>query len=224
MLVSNGNASFLYRAEVAKKAGLYDAELNGAEDMDMWLRMTQITRTIHVESILYYYMMHTDSMTHQVPEKIRNATTRMIDKFLAPSGGNIDVDRIFPAIAKSGDPPFARWQARIWLATRFANTPFMPVGAVVNMLITALTEKYDPALVANIVHLLAHKGMWDQAENIVNNCAKQVPSEYLQKLSDIIARRDMETLKKIPFAGIPDSELSFDRKSQLSRAQMSGAA
>ena len=220
MLVRNRNASFLYRSEIAREAGLYDTSLTGAEDMDMWLRMSMLTRAIHVESVLYYYRIHQDSMTAKNYGKVSASTTGVIEKFIASCGGKFDVDRIFPGIAESANPVLARWQAKVWLAGHLAGSVFCPVGAIVNLLVAALLEKYEPGLVGNIVHLYAKKNAWGPAAEVVAAILKRDQSTFIRNLEDIIARKDKEELKKIPFVTIVDSALIFDRKEQLSRAKM----
>ena len=49
LLIRNGNVSFLYKADLARTAGPYDPTLLGSEDLDMWIRMSRLTRAIHLE-------------------------------------------------------------------------------------------------------------------------------------------------------------------------------
>jgi glycosyltransferase involved in cell wall biosynthesis len=220
MLVRNGNASFLYRSEIARRAGIYDTSLNGAEDLDMWLRMAVLTRAVRVESVLYYYRMHEASMTSRVPDKISDATRRAIDKFLDPSCGTFDVDRFFPGIRESANQELARWQARIWLAAHLVQGTHCQAGAIADLLFEAVEANYDPALVGNIVHVFAGRNMWESAAEAVSYYGSKRPSAFLERLSDIVTRKDATALQDIPFVTIADKDLSFDRKEQRSRAQM----
>ncbi len=215
-----GNASFLYRADVAKKAGVYDASLTGAEDLDMWLRLSMLTRGVHVESVLYYYRVHGNSMTAQIPDKVAAATRGVVDKFLATGGGKIDVSRVFPGIAQSANPALSRWQAKVWLAARLATCPYWPVDPIAEMLVSAMAEHYDPALAGNIVSLFGNKGLWDQAAAFLSVVLKKDSSDPIRNLADIVARKDKEALAKIPFITLADEGVSFDMRKQLSRAEM----
>jgi len=220
MLLSNGNASFLYRSDIAKQTGLYDTDLNGAEDMDMWLRMSLLTRGILVETVLYYYRLHERSMTSTIPDKVLNATIRMIEKFVASCGGVLDVDRVFPGIAVSSNPTVARWQAQVWLAARFAQSAFWPVGAIVDILLAALATQYEPSLVGNVVSLLARNDAWEPAAEVVAACLKKDQSHFIKTLADIVVNKDKKAAEKIPFVTLTDNALSFDLRKQLSRAQL----
>lgn len=215
-----GNASFLYRADVAKKAGVYDASLTGAEDLDMWLRMSMLTGGVYVESVLYYYRVHGNSMTAKIPDKVAAATRGVVEKFLGSCGGKIDVPRVFPGIVQSANPVLAGWQAKVWLAPRLAASPYWPVAPIVDMLIEAMQEHYDPALAGNIVSLFGNKGLWDQAAAFLSVVLKKDSSDPIRNLADIVARKDKEALAKIPFITLADEGVSFDMRKQLSRAEM----
>jgi glycosyltransferase involved in cell wall biosynthesis len=223
MLISNGNASFMYRSDIARQAGDHDVSLTGAEDMDMWLRMSQLTRGVLVESVLYFYRLHEKSMTATIPKKVADATTRMIEKFIASCGGSVDVTRIFPGIATSADPALSRWQAQIWLAARFAGSAFWPVKPIIDLLKSALSARYESVLVGNIVLLLVRMGDWAGAAEIIKICAQNDQSPFLRNLADIVTRQDKAALDKIPFVSLPDAALSFDRRPQYSRTQLTQA-
>ena len=221
MLMSHpGNASFLYRAELAKKVGPYDTALCYAEDLDMWVRMAEVTRAVHVESVLYYYRTHANSMTAQ-RDKVKNATTGVVNKFLAKTAGVFDIDRLFPSIAESADPMFERWKARVRLATLGVNANYYcPVDALVDQLIKALHEKYDAGLVANIVHLFAKESRWAQASHVVEACRQQDPSDLLKRLADIVSRQSLAELQQVPFFALEEKMLASDCRGSLSQKEL----
>ncbi len=221
-LRSAGNASFLYRADIAKKAGLYDASLTGAEDLDMWLRMSLLTRGVLVESVLYYYRIHGDTMTAKIPGKVAVATRGVVDKFLASCGGKIDVDRVFPGIAESQNPALSRWQAKVWLSARLFACPYWPVAPIAEMLISAMAEHYDQALVGNAVSLFVNKELWDEATAFLSAVSQKDRSDYVQNLVELARRKDRDALAKVPFITLPDDALGFDMRKQLSRKGMAG--
>jgi malonyl-CoA O-methyltransferase len=220
MLIRNGNASFLYSSDLARKVGPYDPSLAGSEDLDMWIRMSRQTRAIHVESVLYYYRVHSNSMTGRMPDGVFAATTRTIEKFIAACGGKLDVDCIFPGIRDSHDTVLSRRQARIWLARRLSMSPFCPVNAIVDMLSMAILDQYDATLVGIIVNLLARREHWSAAAEAVAVFRQQDDSDYLRDLAHIVACQDGEKLKQVPFITIFEQNLAFDRKAQLSRKTM----
>jgi len=220
MLIRNGNASFLYRSEIARQVGVYDTSLSGAEDLDMWLRMSEVTRAVRVESVLYYYRLHEKSMTALIPDRIRDATQRAISKFLDASFGTFDVDRFFPGIRESANQELARWQARIWLAARLVHGTYCEPHAIADLLFEAIETNYDQALVGNVVHVFAGRNLWESAAEAVSYYGSKKPSAFLERLSDIVARKDGTALQSIPFVTIVDQDLSFDRKGQRSRAAM----
>lgn len=220
MFQRNGNASFLYRSELAKLAGLYDTELTGAEDLDMWLRMSLLTRAVLVESILYYYRVHDDTMTVRNRTEVRSASVRTLEKFISVQGG-INVDAIFPGIARSAEPNLARWQARIWLASRLANVPSENVvEAVVMLLLASLKERYEEVLVGNIVHILGRLGVWNILASLLAEVGEQFSSPALHSYADIVARKDALAAAQIKLASIPSEKLVFDLDTQISRKGM----
>lgn len=155
-----GNASFLYRSELARQVGPYDLSLSHAEDLDMWVRMAEKTRAVLVESVLYYYRQHNNSMTAQT-DKVRAATKGVVTKFLARHEGKFDIDKLFPWINQCANPSFERWKARLWLASLAFNAHYYcPVDAIVEQIVIALHEKYEQGLVGNLVLLYAREGRW----------------------------------------------------------------
>lgn len=207
-----GNASFMYRAELARKVGNYDAALSHAEDLDMWVRMAEHTSAALVETVLYYYRIHNQSMTAQT-DKVRRASQGVVDKYLAKSGGKFDIDALFPSIKLSADPALERWKARIWLVTIGANaTYYCPVDAMIDQLACAIKEKYEPGLVGNMVHLFAKNDRWDAAAQVVTICQQAYPSDFLTQLANIIARQAKSELQKIPFLTLEEKWMACDCK------------
>lgn len=205
-----GNASFLYRAELAKKVGEYDPALCYAEDLDMWVRMAEHTRAVHVNTILYYYRQHPNAMTTQ-QDKVRAATQGVVNKFLAKTSGLFQVDNLFPSIALSADPQLERWKSRIWLGTLGASALYYcPIDALLDQFIRALQENYQEGLVGNIVYLLASASRWQDASQIVRIYQKKAESHFLAQLADIIARQAKSELLQIPYMTIEEKLLATD--------------
>jgi len=205
-----GNASFLYRAELARKVGPYDANLVYAEDLDMWVRMADCTKAIAVPTVLYYYRVHHDAMSAQ-QEKVKNATRGVVDKYLAKYQNKFDIERLFPHITLSANPANERWRARVWLSTLSAGAHFYcPANAIIDQLMMALNESYDSGLVANIVHLYVKINQWQKAAEIVQQYCQADKSELLQTLAVITTQEDSEALQKIPFVTLDETFLAKD--------------
>lgn len=73
-------ACFLYTADAAKKAGLYDADLFLAEDYDYWIRLYKIGKILHIEDDLYYYRLHGKSLTETRKKCVDEQTYKVLDK------------------------------------------------------------------------------------------------------------------------------------------------
>ncbi len=220
LLRHTGNASFLYRASLARRVGAYDVTLSHAEDLDMWIRMAAQTRAVLVESILYYYRLHNNSMTTQ-SEKVAHATQRAVKKFLAKTNGIFDIDTLVPAISLSPNPPLERWKSRVWLTALGATaTYYCPVDALVEQLTVALRERYEARLIANIVHLYAREDRWVEADKVVKHYQQSDHSPLLQQLARIVAQCDKVELSKIPFAGIDEKLLAADCRGSLTPRQL----
>lgn len=62
------NACFLYRADLARKVGLYSSEYLGYEDYDYWMRLAVLAPIAHLdlEDPIYQYRLHRNSLTAQL--------------------------------------------------------------------------------------------------------------------------------------------------------------
>lgn len=73
-------ASFLYRADIAKKIGGYDDDLFLAEDYDYWMRIFIEAPVKKISEDLYYYRRHRGSLTETRKESIRHQTFLALKK------------------------------------------------------------------------------------------------------------------------------------------------
>ncbi len=215
-----GNASFLYRSELARMVGPYDTSLTYAEDLDMWVRMAEHTSAVLVESILYYYRQHDQSMTAQ-QDKVAKATMDLVNKYLAKTGGKFDVDKLFPSIALSADPVLERWKARVYLVTLgMSATFYCPVDALVDQLFSAMHEHYDRSIVGNVVHLFVKAQRWDLAQQVVEIYGEKDTSDFMKSLVDIVSRRAHDDLQKVPFATLEEKHLASDCSGSRTQMQL----
>lgn len=63
-------ACFMYRASIAKKIGQYNKDMFLCEDYEYWLRIASVTQLMPLNSPLYYYRFHRDSLSHKHEERI----------------------------------------------------------------------------------------------------------------------------------------------------------
>lgn len=74
-------ACFLYSASIAKKVGGYNEELFLIEDYEFFLRMGLKTKFAHIPEFLYYYRIHSGSLTQSQKEEIKLAKIRLKKEF-----------------------------------------------------------------------------------------------------------------------------------------------
>ena len=77
-------ACFLYRAEVARKVGLYDANLFLAEDYDYWMRIYRNGKIKYVKESLYLYRHHDGSLTTTKKALVNMQTYYTLEKNFLP--------------------------------------------------------------------------------------------------------------------------------------------
>lgn len=63
-------ASFMYRREIAKQIGEYDPNLYLCEDYEYWLRIASHSSIKPINSCLYQYRRHSESLSHKHEVKI----------------------------------------------------------------------------------------------------------------------------------------------------------
>lgn len=73
-------ACFLYRAEAAKEAGTYDANLFLAEDYDYWMRIYRVGEIRHIREDLYLYRRHAGSLSATKKASISIQTYKAMEK------------------------------------------------------------------------------------------------------------------------------------------------
>lgn len=73
-------ACFLYRAEIAKQVGEYDATLFLAEDYEFWMRIYREGEIHHIEESLYLYRRHGNSLTATRKATINTQTCKALEK------------------------------------------------------------------------------------------------------------------------------------------------
>jgi len=207
---NTGNASFLYRSDVADLVGIYDESLVGAEDWDMWLRILDVCDGLFVDHVLYYYRLHDNSMTRFFPEKVRNASVKVIAKLRERHGGKFDLYRFYPRLRDAKNLNVACWQAKVRLANSLMTSPFCPPAWSIELYVEALNEFYSTEVHFNLILLLCLHGEWSLAlESLDRLNVNNAPTEN-DPLRDMIIRRDRSQLVKFKPIELMGAELVFE--------------
>ena len=200
-----GNASFLYRRSLYDTVGTYDAELEGAEDWDMWLRIRECSEPVYVPEILYYYRLHAKSMTATMPEAVRHAAERTFTKAIQRNGGILPLDAIYPDLQACCDRQRAQADACAHLGTKLAGSPWFnrQMGAFATSLLEQ--ARVSPAIRGGATFNLAvckgKLGAWHEAGGMVDELESREDaprSGHLAQLKTAVAARDLQSLARVP--------------------------
>lgn len=206
-----GIASFLYRSSVAEQVGEYNPALLGAEDWDMWLRIVEVCDPVYVDDVLYYYRQHGNSMTSQIPDKVRNASLGTLNELRQRHGNGFDLNRYYPRLHLAPDRPLARWQARCRLAAMLTLSPFCPANWTAALYMDALRERFSPALHFNFILFLALRGAWDMAIGSLDQWRAQHPvPEQIDRVRALLVAHDPQIVQRLPLQLVPVGELAFE--------------
>ena len=91
-----GIAAFMYRRTCLDKVGRYDAKLEGAEDWDMWIRISEHYSAVYVEEILYYYRIHSETMTYKISDKVFTSSKQVFINALSRRNNSISINDLYP--------------------------------------------------------------------------------------------------------------------------------
>jgi hypothetical protein len=204
-----GIASFLYRRSCQQAIGEYDPSLEGAEDWDVWLRLTERFKAVYVPEILYYYRHHVDSMTQRIPERVRQSSREVFNRAQERCRGQFDLDALYPAIAKCADRTAAETDACFDLGTRLLRSPFAPAQVAAIFLSAAFGRNHSPETLFNLTAAMVKSGAWDQAArslvDLQKNNQPQVQGRVPQLVEALLTQQPLQ-----------DSALfDLDRESEL---------
>lgn len=207
---NTGNASFLYRASVAEMVGKYDESLTGAEDWDMWLRILDVCDGLYVDYVLYYYRLHSNSMTRSIPTKIREASVAVIAKLRERQGGKFDIYRFYPRLRDAKDLKLASWQAKVRLANSLMTSRFCPVAWSVELFVEALNENYSSEIHFNLILLLCRHGQWSLALESLDGLSGNNSADTDDVLRQMIVTQDTTKLTQFKAFVFSDDKLGFE--------------
>jgi hypothetical protein len=159
--------------------------------------------------VLYYYRVHSNSMTSSMPDKVATASRGVIGKLQQRHGGTFDMDRFYPALRQAPDQAAARWHATARLASFLIESPFCPVGVTAQLLVEALRQQFSAELHRNLLRLLVLHGAWDLAVQSAGEIAARLPSAELAAISARLASHDPAVLELLPLHREPVAALPF---------------
>ncbi len=164
-----GNAAFLYRRSIQEEVGLYDPDLEGTEDWDMWIRVCEKYPSVYVPEILYYYRFHDQSMTSQKRAMILESGRKTFQKTLKRHNGDIDLHALYPSLKSCTDQSTAFFNALFDLGTSFMNACYGQKAYACQMLESALSLAPNSCEVQyNLAIAYAYAKMWEKAGVLLN--------------------------------------------------------
>ncbi|MBW2646462.1 MAG: glycosyltransferase [Deltaproteobacteria bacterium] len=219
LIRNDGNAAFLYRRECMEKIGLYDTELEGAEDWDYWIRIAEHFDFVHVPDTLYYYRLHNDSMQNTMKRKVDEAAHKTLEKAIARKGGQLGLSELYPAIAVCKDREEALFVAAYDFGTNLlrARVASWDMAAV----FLKMSIEYKPNFLPTYVNLAiayAYSGKWNKALQTIEKVGKVKGdlTKMVDNLRDACRIKSRQALKKFPTISInKQSTELFQREKEL---------
>ena len=129
----------LFHRDAVVEAGGYRAEDFPAEDLGLWMRMTQVGDLVGVPQILVDWTMSASSITHSKQAVQRARTARMVSDFVYPQARSITAGAVAAEAERYRDVPWAEQRlvllARDLWAGRRLGVPMSAVGEAVKALV-----------------------------------------------------------------------------------------
>lgn len=104
------HSSIILRASVLQKVGFYRPAFEGAEDYDLWVRISEVTEVANLPECLLQYRVHCESVTHRARAR-QMFSTRLVQRSAAARQTNAHG----PDIDVTAPPD--------WLATESLSSP-----------------------------------------------------------------------------------------------------
>ncbi len=169
-----GIASFMYLKKCQDSVGLYNPELEGAEDWDMWLRITEAYPTIYVPEVLYYYRLHENSMTATKRQKICLATREAFNLALARRNMNLGLQELYPGFNDCNDQLTARYDACLDFGTRLLACDFVPpdyAQVFLQNAVNLMPQSMNAVALLSLAY--AYNREWDKAYQLLERSLVQ---------------------------------------------------
>jgi hypothetical protein len=129
----------LIHRDAVVEAGGYRAEDFLAEDLGLWLRMTQVGDLVGVPQIVVDWTMSASSITHSKQAAQRAMTARMVSDFVYPQVRSITAGAVAAEVERYRDVPCAEQRlvllARDLWAGRRLGVPMSAVAEAVKALV-----------------------------------------------------------------------------------------
>ena len=191
-----GIAAFLYRRTARAVRDGYDPSLEGAEDWDMWLRLSQEGAVLRVPDVLYHYRRHGDSMTVRKQEQVARASREVFARAFARSQGLSD-SCWFPALESCRDREKAVADAFWDFGVRLALSPSASDALSLEALDRALAISEHPQLL--VARILAGIRRGDTAPTIQRLLERllqmgEQPRSVASQIAEILAGGDASPL------------------------------
>jgi len=200
-----GIAAFLYRREYQQAVGEYDPALEGAEDWDLWVRLSELAPVVYVPEILYYYRRHDATMTSQIPARVRESSLQVIPRALERCQHQLNLDKLYPAIAECSNREHAEAEACFDLGTNLLWSPYAPADLAVPFLKAAFEKSQVPGVLANLALALARAGHWEDLAQCLPHLGQinqPAIQEVFSNLSAALKRRQPLILTGPPPFGL----------------------
>lgn len=198
-----GIVSFLYRRDCQEKVGMYDPELEGAEDWDMWIRIIEQFQTVYVPEVLYYYRLHSESMTNKIPEKVFRAGRRTFQKAISRLNNQLKLEDLYPTLELCRDKETAKLYALFDLGTAFLKSPLTQVEFACKAFENILSISQDSFKAAgNLAVAYGRAGKWEKLVPLLRFIMQRVENPKALEICRIITesyqRNKPDLLAQIP--------------------------
>ena len=204
VLVNNpGNCSFMYRRSVQERLGLYDTQLEGAEDWDMWIRMVEKFQVVYVPEVLYYYRLHGDTMTALKQKLITANFMKAFNHAIERLGSNVELVKIYPEITQCSNQGEAQFYAAFDFGSDLLRSHIQRAEFAVQFLEAALKIGADSAAaLTNLTLAYARCGQWDKASGLIDRLKQMDISPEIRSICEKIlqarSQKNGKLLMEIP--------------------------
>ncbi|MDI6791949.1 MAG: glycosyltransferase [bacterium] len=222
LIRNDGNAAFLYRRACMEKIGLYDTELEGAEDWDYWIRMAEHFDFVYVPEALYYYRLHEKSMQNTMRRQVNIAARQTIENALARKGGNINLVELYPSLSTCRDQKGALFTATFDFGTRLLRARVRMEKIFVPFLEKAV--ELNPAFIPAYINLgvaYGYSKQWEKAQRCVEKLKDVTESNFvpiIKQLTEACQHRSPQALNNVPLFSLNKQSIElFQRECVLRR-------
>jgi len=197
---NNGNAAFMYPAKVAKDIGKYDKDLNGAEDWDYWLRISEKYPFVYVPEALYYYRVHSKSMQQTIRPEVDQSIVKMYDKLFKRNNKQFQFSQLFPYLSTESNLVYYAL-ANFGSDMLTARIP-QPMNAIV--FLKAAIEKRPDEFISwlNLSMAYAYLDKWEDAmvciRELKNRTFEHSIMKYVEQAEIAYTEKNIQKVLKIP--------------------------